>query len=62
MSAMHVGVTLPLNAARAREQVPDIRRAAERAEQVGQDGVWAGDHLTTGSPILDSTMAFATAG
>lgn len=34
---MHVGVTLPLHTAPASEQVPNIRRAAQHAEQVGQD-------------------------
>lgn len=58
---MRVGATLPLHASRASEEMPDLKRAARHAEQVGLDGVWAGDHLTTGFPILDSTVALTTA-
>ncbi|TQS40960.1 LLM class flavin-dependent oxidoreductase [Cryptosporangium phraense] len=50
---MELGVILP------REL--DLAVAAAHAEDVGLDSVWHGDHLATGSPSLDPTVALAVA-
>lgn len=45
------------------EGTPDpgfFRAAAELAEEVGYDSIWAGDHVSFGNPILDVTVALAT--
>lgn len=55
MSDLHLGVTLPLGG------VPDVRDAARQAEACGLDGVWAGDHLVTTAPVLDSAMSLTAA-
>lgn len=39
----------------------DIASCARRAESLGFDSLWAGDHLAFRSPILDSGMVLATA-
>jgi alkanesulfonate monooxygenase SsuD/methylene tetrahydromethanopterin reductase-like flavin-dependent oxidoreductase (luciferase family) len=39
----------------------DIRPVARRAEELGFDSVWVGDHLAFDTPILDSVVAAATA-
>ncbi|MFD6358075.1 LLM class flavin-dependent oxidoreductase [Nocardia tengchongensis] len=44
-----------------RAQNLDIATAARHAEQVGLDGVWHGDHLSIGAPVLDCTIALAMA-
>jgi alkanesulfonate monooxygenase SsuD/methylene tetrahydromethanopterin reductase-like flavin-dependent oxidoreductase (luciferase family) len=49
---IHLGLVLPPTG------IPDTARAAESA---GLDGVWAGDHLVTGSPWTDSAVALAAA-
>ncbi|OBJ31158.1 hypothetical protein A5621_22200 [Mycobacterium colombiense] len=50
--SIHLGLVLPSR------DIPDAARAAESA---GLDGVWAGDHLVTGSPWTDSAVALAAA-
>lgn len=39
----------------------DIRASARYAEQLGLESVWATDHLIASAPMLDSTVALATA-
>ncbi|WP_245401780.1 LLM class flavin-dependent oxidoreductase [Nocardia albiluteola] len=39
----------------------DIGAAARLAEELGLDSVWSTDHLVASAPILDSTVALATA-
>ncbi|WP_431970000.1 LLM class flavin-dependent oxidoreductase [Nocardia sp. bgisy134] len=39
----------------------DVRAAARLAEQAGLESVWSTDHLVASAPILDSTVALATA-
>ncbi|GAA0631709.1 LLM class flavin-dependent oxidoreductase [Kutzneria viridogrisea] len=55
-----LGVSLPTFAARA-EDIPDIPEHARQVELAGLDAVWAGDHLSTGAPFLESTVALAAA-
>lgn len=57
---MRVGVILPPVAVQW-EQRLDLRAAARHAEDIGLDAVWHGDHLATGAPSLDATIALATA-
>lgn len=40
---------------------PPLVAAARRAEELGFDGVWAGDHLLCPAPVLDSLCALAAA-
>ncbi|WP_028922264.1 LLM class flavin-dependent oxidoreductase [Pseudonocardia acaciae] len=58
---IRLGAQLPVNASRGDGVIPDIAVAARHAEDVGLDAVWAGDHLTTGTPMLDSTVALSVA-
>jgi len=58
---VRVGAQLPIHAAGPGGELADVRRAARHAEQVGLDAVWAGDHLVTGFPLLESTVALTTA-
>ncbi|RBM21068.1 LLM class flavin-dependent oxidoreductase [Prauserella sp. PE36] len=52
---MKIGVFLP-------SQAPgEIRASARFAEEAGLDSLWATDHLVASGPILDSTVALATA-
>ncbi len=37
-----------------------FREVAQRAEEVGYDSLWAGDHVSFENPILDVTVALAT--
>ena len=37
-----------------------FREVARRAEEVGYDSLWAGDHVSFENPILDVTVALAT--
>lgn len=55
---VHVGVSLPVVRLRAGADIPALAR---HAEDVGMDAVWAGDHLATGAPLLDSTVALSAA-
>ncbi|MGW4353022.1 LLM class flavin-dependent oxidoreductase [Nocardia sp. NPDC004582] len=55
-----IGVILP-SVATQRAQNLDIATAAVHAEQVGLSGVWHGDHLSTGVPVLDCAIALAVA-
>lgn len=57
---IRIGVQLPINAGRT-GRLPDIGAVARHAEQAGLDAVWAGDHLVTGRPTLEATVALATA-
>ncbi|WP_067465622.1 LLM class flavin-dependent oxidoreductase [Nocardia amamiensis] len=57
---MRIGVILP-SVATQRDQQLDIATAARHAEQAGLAGVWHGDHLATGAPSLDCTVALAAA-
>lgn len=56
-----VGAQLPIHAAYPGGEIADVRRFARHAEQVGLDVVWAGDHLTTGFRLLESTVALTAA-
>lgn len=40
---------------------PDLVGAARRAEELGFDSVWVGDHLVCPAPVLDSLCALAAA-
>jgi probable F420-dependent oxidoreductase len=37
-----------------------LRTAAETAEELGYDSIWAGDHISFYNPIVDVTVALAT--
>ncbi|MER6528207.1 LLM class flavin-dependent oxidoreductase [Streptomyces sp. NPDC001508] len=41
--------------------LPTPQEVALRAEQTGLDSLWASDHLATGAPFLESTVALAAA-
>ncbi|MFF0221178.1 LLM class flavin-dependent oxidoreductase [Streptomyces sp. NPDC004629] len=41
--------------------LPTPQEVARRAEQAGLDSLWASDHLATGAPFLESTVALAAA-
>jgi alkanesulfonate monooxygenase SsuD/methylene tetrahydromethanopterin reductase-like flavin-dependent oxidoreductase (luciferase family) len=60
MAALEIGVILPPVAVQRRDNL-DLSAAARHAEQVGLDSVWHGDHLITGMPTLDCTIALAAA-
>ena len=40
---------------------PPVSDAAQRAEALRFDGVWAGDHLACPAPVLDAPAVLATA-
>lgn len=52
---MHVGVVLPIGG------TPGVTAMARLAEDSGLDGVWLGDHLISGGPVLDSAAMLAAA-
>ncbi|WP_158883292.1 LLM class flavin-dependent oxidoreductase [Amycolatopsis anabasis] len=58
---VRIGAGLPTFGQGAGNAVPDIPALARAAEQSGLDAVWAGDHLSTGNPFLESTVALAAA-
>ena len=41
--------------------LPDLPGVARHAEDVGLDALWSGDHLSTGAPFLESTVALSAA-
>lgn len=41
--------------------LPTPQEVAQRAEAAGLDSLWASDHLATGAPFLESTVALAAA-
>jgi alkanesulfonate monooxygenase SsuD/methylene tetrahydromethanopterin reductase-like flavin-dependent oxidoreductase (luciferase family) len=55
-----IGVILPGIAVQRRDGI-DLRAAARHVEDAGLDGVWHGDHLAVGGPIVDAPIALATA-
>jgi alkanesulfonate monooxygenase SsuD/methylene tetrahydromethanopterin reductase-like flavin-dependent oxidoreductase (luciferase family) len=58
---IEIGVSLPVFLARYGSNIPDFPAVARHAEDVGLDAVWSGDHLTTGAPLLESTVALTAA-
>jgi alkanesulfonate monooxygenase SsuD/methylene tetrahydromethanopterin reductase-like flavin-dependent oxidoreductase (luciferase family) len=58
---IHIGALLPTHAVPPGGEIVDVRRSAQHAEQIGLDSVWAGDHLTTGFPLLESTVGLTAA-
>ncbi|MEW2359744.1 LLM class flavin-dependent oxidoreductase [Spirillospora sp. NPDC029432] len=60
MKRFEIGVILP-GIAVQRQQGIDLREAARHVEDAGLDGVWHGDHLAVGGPVLESSIALATA-
>ncbi|GGO62473.1 hypothetical protein GCM10012289_07220 [Nonomuraea cavernae] len=60
MESFEIGVILPGIAVQRRDGI-DLREAARHAEDAGLDGVWHGDHLAVGGPVLDVSIALATA-
>lgn len=57
---IEIGVSLPTFVSRS-DTIPHIPTLATHVEQVGLDAVWAGDHLCTGAPFMDSTIALTAA-
>ena len=55
------GVLLPTFDPLHTGQVPRVIEGARRAEELGFDAAWVGDHLWGHAPWLDSTVALATA-
>ncbi|WP_345572543.1 LLM class flavin-dependent oxidoreductase [Nonomuraea rosea] len=60
MENFEIGVILPGIAVQRRDGI-DLRAAARHVEDAGLDGVWHGDHLAVGGPIVDAPIALATA-
>ncbi|MGW4796086.1 LLM class flavin-dependent oxidoreductase, partial [Nonomuraea sp. NPDC004297] len=60
MGSFEIGVILPGVAEQQRTGLT-LGTAARHAEQAGLDGVWHGDHLAVGGPVLDAPIALATA-
>ncbi len=60
MNAPRIGVVLASSPPGPGEASP-VREAARRAEALGFDSVWVGDHLLTGRPVLESTITLAVA-
>ncbi|UBU13295.1 LLM class flavin-dependent oxidoreductase [Nonomuraea gerenzanensis] len=60
MDSFEIGVILPGVAVQRRDGLT-LAEAARHAEQAGLDGVWHGDHLAVGGPVLDAPIALATA-
>jgi alkanesulfonate monooxygenase SsuD/methylene tetrahydromethanopterin reductase-like flavin-dependent oxidoreductase (luciferase family) len=57
-----IGVILPTSTPDpTRPILGDIRASARLAEEAGLDSVWSTDHLVASAPILDSSVALATA-
>lgn len=61
MPRLHFGVMLPNGPAPPDGAIPDPRQSARAAEALGFDSIWLGDHLATGEPVLESTIALASA-
>lgn len=61
MPLPRVGVLLPTFDAYRDGRPRPIASFAQRAEALGFDGVWAGDHLICPAPILDAVTAVTTA-
>jgi alkanesulfonate monooxygenase SsuD/methylene tetrahydromethanopterin reductase-like flavin-dependent oxidoreductase (luciferase family) len=59
-AVLDVGVILPSVDVQRRDDLT-IATAARHAEDIGLDSVWHGDHLTTGTDVLDCTVALAAA-
>jgi len=60
--AVEIGVLLPTSTPDpARPILGDVRASARFAEAVGLDSIWSTDHLVASAPMLDSTVALATA-
>lgn len=55
------GVLLPTFDPLHTGQVPDMVEAARRAEELGFDAAWVGDHLWGHAPWLDATVALSAA-
>ncbi|MEV0999734.1 LLM class flavin-dependent oxidoreductase [Nonomuraea sp. NPDC050202] len=60
MESFEIGVILPGVAVQRRDGLT-LAEAARHAERAGLDGVWHGDHLAIGGPVLDAPIALATA-
>jgi alkanesulfonate monooxygenase SsuD/methylene tetrahydromethanopterin reductase-like flavin-dependent oxidoreductase (luciferase family) len=57
-----IGVILPTSTPDpALETMGDVRASARLAEEYGLESVWSTDHLVASAPMLDSTVALATA-
>ncbi|MFC9995217.1 LLM class flavin-dependent oxidoreductase [Nocardia sp. NPDC127526] len=60
--AIQIGVFLPTSGPRiAGSGAAHVRASARTAEAAGLESIWASDHLIAGQPMLDSTVALATA-
>ncbi|MEU7581282.1 LLM class flavin-dependent oxidoreductase [Streptomyces sp. NPDC041068] len=59
--AVDIGVFLPMLRADGEGQAGEFAAAARRAEELGFESVWAGDHLVGRVPVLDATVTLATA-
>ncbi|MDP9794083.1 alkanesulfonate monooxygenase SsuD/methylene tetrahydromethanopterin reductase-like flavin-dependent oxidoreductase (luciferase family) [Catenuloplanes nepalensis] len=57
---MRIGVILPSVEVQRRDDL-DLATAARHAEDAGLDSVWHGDHLATGTPTVECTIALAVA-
>lgn len=59
---MEIGVFLPTSTPDPTQPIlGDVRASARFAEAAGLESVWSTDHLVASAPMLDSTVALATA-
>jgi alkanesulfonate monooxygenase SsuD/methylene tetrahydromethanopterin reductase-like flavin-dependent oxidoreductase (luciferase family) len=60
--SIEIGVILPTSTPDPERPIlGDVRESARYAEELGLDSVWSTDHLIASAPMLDSTVALATA-
>jgi alkanesulfonate monooxygenase SsuD/methylene tetrahydromethanopterin reductase-like flavin-dependent oxidoreductase (luciferase family) len=60
--SIEVGVILPTSTPDPAQPIlGDVRESARFAEEAGLDSIWSTDHLIASAPMLDSTVALATA-
>ncbi|WP_396934665.1 LLM class flavin-dependent oxidoreductase [Mycolicibacterium sp.] len=57
---MEISIALPTFSA-PDTLIPDVVSTARHVEALGFDGAWAGDHLSTGAPFLESVVALSAA-
>ncbi|MFH8366352.1 LLM class flavin-dependent oxidoreductase [Streptomyces sp. NPDC018031] len=56
-----IGVFLPTPGPEPGGRAAEIKAAARRAEQLGFESVWTGDHLIGRTQVVDGGLALATA-
>jgi alkanesulfonate monooxygenase SsuD/methylene tetrahydromethanopterin reductase-like flavin-dependent oxidoreductase (luciferase family) len=61
-TTVEIGIILPTSTPDPDQPIlGDVRTSARLAEELGLDSIWSTDHLVASGPMLDSTVALATA-